>query len=305
MKRIDGKRISQEIVAELTAEVAALQGPQPCIAFIRVGADPASISYVRSKGRTAEEIGIKSLTIEMPETTSQDQLFATIDRLNADATVHGILLQSPLPRGLDEQSAFNRILPEKDVDGFHVENAGRVVQEDPDGFASCTPAGIIEICRREGISLDGKHVVVIGRSLIVGKTFALLAMQKGPNANATVTVCHSRTRNLPEIVRLGDVVVAAIGRPLFVTADMVKPGAVVIDVGINRVEDPSRKAGYRLVGDVDFDAVEPIASRITPVPGGVGPMTVAMLMANTLKAYRLQASDFPVASAVFAAPRNP
>lgn len=288
MKRIDGKKISQAIVAELTEAVARLDGPPPCIAFIRVGEDPASVSYVRSKNRTAEAIGIKPLLFELPESISQEELFAKVDQLNADPSVHGILIQSPLPSPLDEQAAFNRIAPEKDVDGFHVQNAGRLVQEDPNGFVSCTPAGIIEICQREGISLEGKHVVVIGRSLIVGKTFALLAMQKGPQANATVTVCHSRTRNLAEIARSADVIVAAIGRAGFVTADMVKDGAVVIDVGINRVEDASKKSGYRIVGDVDFAAVEPMASRITPVPGGVGPMTVAMLMKNTFKAYQLQ-----------------
>lgn len=288
MKLIDGKQISKDIVSELTEAVAKLEGPKPCIAFIRVGEDPASVSYVRSKNRTADAIGIKPLLFELPETITQEELFAKVDELNADASVHGILIQSPLPSHLDEQSAFNRIDPDKDVDGFHVQNAGRVVQEDPDGFVSCTPAGIIEICQREGISLEGKHVVVIGRSLIVGKTFALLAMQKGSHANATVTVCHSRTKNLPEVVRTGDVVVAAIGRPNFVTADMVREGAVVIDVGINRVEDASKKAGYRIVGDVDFQAVEPKASRITPVPGGVGPMTVAMLMKNTFKAFQIQ-----------------
>ncbi|MDQ8202985.1 bifunctional methylenetetrahydrofolate dehydrogenase/methenyltetrahydrofolate cyclohydrolase FolD [Pelagicoccus sp. SDUM812003] len=291
MKLIDGKQIAKDIVTELTEEVAKIEGPKPCIAFIRVGEDPASVSYVRSKNRTAEKIGIKPLLFELPESITQAELIKKVDELNADPEVHGILIQSPLPSQLDEQEAFNRIHPNKDVDGFHVQNAGRVVQEDPNGFASCTPAGIIEICQREGISLEGKHVVVIGRSLIVGKTFALLAMQKGPHANATVTVCHSRTRNLPEVVKSGDVVVAAIGRPNFVTADMVKEGAVVIDVGINRVEDPSKKNGYRLVGDVDFAAVEPLASRITPVPGGVGPMTVAMLMKNTFKAYKLQSSS--------------
>ena len=291
MKQIDGKQIAKDIVAELTEEVSKIEGPKPCVAFIRVGEDPASASYVRSKNRTAKKIGITPLLFELPETTAQSELDAKIDELNADPSVNGILVQSPLPPQLDEQAAFNRIHVNKDVDGFHVQNAGRVVQEDPDGFVSCTPAGIIEICQREGISLEGKHVVVIGRSLIVGKTFALLAMQKGPHANATVTVCHSRTRNLPEVVKTGDVVVAAIGRPNFVTADMIKQGAVVIDVGINRVEDASRKTGYRIVGDVDFAAVEPIASRITPVPGGVGPMTVAILMKNTLKAYKLQSSS--------------
>lgn len=288
MKLIDGKQIASDIVDELTQEVAAIDGAKPCIAFIRVGEDPASVSYVRGKNRTAEKIGIKPLLFTFDEDVSQDTLFAKVDELNQDPSVNGILIQSPLPRHLDEQAAFNRIDPDKDVDGFHVVNAGRIVQEDASGFVSCTPAGIIEICRREGISLEGRHVVVLGRSLIVGKTFSLLAMQKHPHANATVTVCHSRTKNLAEITKQADVLVAAIGRPEMVTADMVKEGAVVIDVGINRVEDTTKKRGYKLVGDVNFDEVAPLASQITPVPGGVGPMTVAMLMKNTLKAFNLQ-----------------
>lgn len=288
MKLIDGKQIARDIVEELTVKVAQIEGPKPCIAFIRVGEDPASVSYVRSKNQTADKIGIRPLLFTFEDTISQDELYAKIDELNADASVNGILIQSPLPHQLDEQAAFNRIDPIKDVDGFHVVNAGRVVQEDPSGFVSCTPAGIIEICRRENISLEGKHVVVLGRSLIVGKTFSLLAMQKGPHANATVTVCHSRTKNLRDFTRQADVLVAAIGKPEMVTGDMVKEGAVVIDVGINRVEDATKKRGYKLVGDVNFSEVSPLVSSITPVPGGVGPMTVAILMKNTVKAYELQ-----------------
>ncbi len=288
MNLIDGKKIASDIVDELTQKVSAIDGNKPCIAFIRVGEDPASVSYVKSKNRTAEKIGITPLLFTFDNTISQEELFAKVDALNEDPSVNGILIQSPLPSHLNEQDAFNRIDPNKDVDGFHVVNAGRVVQEDPDGFVSCTPAGIIEICKREGIKLEGKHVVVLGRSLIVGKTFSLLAMQKGAHANATVTVCHSRTRNLKEITRQADVLVAAIGRPEMVTGDMIKEGAVVIDVGINRVEDASRKRGYKLVGDVNFDEAALIASKITPVPGGVGPMTVAILMKNTVKAYALQ-----------------
>ena len=290
MKLIDGKRIARDIVDELTREVAAIDGAKPCIAFIRVGEDPASVSYVRGKNRTAEKIGIRPLLFTFDEDISQEELFAKVDELNQDSSVNGILIQSPLPKHLDEQAAFNRIDPNKDVDGFHVVNAGRVVQEDATGFVSCTPAGIIEICRREGISLEGKHVVVLGRSLIVGKTFSLLAMQKHPNANATVTICHSRTKNLVDITRQADVLVAAIGKPEMVTGDMVKEGTVLIDVGINRVDDSSKKKGYKLVGDAKFDEVAPLASAITPVPGGVGPMTVAMLMKNTLKAYKLQSN---------------
>ena len=288
MELIDGKQIASDIVDELTHEVATIDRVKPCIAFIRVGEDPASVSYVRGKNRTAEKIGIRPLLFTFDEDVSQEELFAKVDELNGNPSVNGILIQSPLPKHLNEQAAFNRIDPDKDVDGFHVVNAGRVVQEDATGFVSCTPAGIIEICRREGISLEGKHVVVLGRSLIVGKTFSLLAMQKHPDANATVTVCHSRTQNLADITRQADVLVAAIGRPKMVTADMVKEGAVIVDVGINRVDDASKKRGYKLVGDVNFDEVSPIASRITPGPGGVGPMTVAMLMQNTLKAFKLQ-----------------
>lgn len=288
MKNIDGKQIAKDIVSELTQEVEALNGEKPCIAFIRVGDDPASVSYVKSKNQTAEKIGITPILLALDESITQDQLLEKVGELNDNPQINGILIQSPLPKHLDEQAAFNHIDPLKDVDGFHETNAGRLVQEDSRGFVSCTPAGIVEICKREGIKMEGKHVVVLGRSLIVGKTFALLAMQKGEYANATVTVCHSRTQNLAEITRQADILVAAIGRPEMVTADMVSKDTVVIDVGINRVEDPTRKRGYRIVGDVKFAEVEPIASRITPVPGGVGPMTVAMLMSNTLKAYKLQ-----------------
>ena len=223
-----------------------------------------------------------------PETVTQEVLFTFIDQLNADNTVHGILVQAPLPSHIDETLTFRRIDAAKDVDGFHTVNLGKLCQEDRSGFVACTPQGIMELLERSNLSLEGKHVVILGRSLIVGKPFALLAVQKGPFANATVTICHSRTKNLPELVRQADVVVAAMGKPEFVTADMIKENAVVIDVGINRVADASRKSGYRLTGDVDFSAVSEKASHITPVPGGVGPMTVALLMKNTVKAYRQQ-----------------
>jgi methylenetetrahydrofolate dehydrogenase (NADP+)/methenyltetrahydrofolate cyclohydrolase len=258
---------------------------KPCIAFVRVGEDPASISYVNMKNRTAAEIGMQTRLELFPDDISQDDLFSTIDELNADDTVHGILVQAPLPRHMKDIDVFRRIAPEKDVDGLGTMNLGKVAQDDPSGFTSCTPAGIIELLARSNVSLKGKHMVVLGRSLLVGKPVALLGMQK--SANATVTVCHSRTADLPSVTRMADILVAAIGRPEFVTADMVKPGAVVIDVGINRVTDPSKKKGYRLTGDVCFEEVSAIASKITPVPGGVGPMTVAMLMKNTLKAYKL------------------
>ena len=287
MELIDGNRIAGEIIAELKAEVAGFPGRRPCIALVRVGEDPASVSYVRKKEKTAAEIGIESRIILPPVSIGQAELEELIDSLNNDAAVDGILVQSPLPKGLDESAVFRRIAPEKDVDGFKPLNLGKLAQEDDTGFSACTPAGIMELLARSGVDLSGKHVVVLGRSLIVGKPAALLALQKKAGANATVTICHSRTSDLPAMTRQADVLIAAIGRAEFVKAGMVKPGVVVIDVGINRVADPSKKTGYRLVGDVDFAGVAPLASKITPVPGGVGPMTVAMLMKNTVKAYRL------------------
>lgn len=287
MELIDGNQIAADIIAELKAETAALPGRKPCLALVRVGEDPASVSYVRKKDRTAAEIGIESRMILPPENITQDELFAIIDGLNADPAVDGILVQSPLPRGIDEVAVFRRVSPAKDVDGFHTMNLGKVAQEDATGFVSCTPAGIMELLARSGVDLKGRHVVVLGRSLIVGKPVALLALQKKAGANGTVTVCHSQTADLPALTRMADVLIAAIGRAGFVTAGMVKPGVIVIDVGINRIPDATRKSGFRLVGDVDFEAVAPLASRITPVPGGVGPMTVAMLMKNTLQARRL------------------
>jgi methylenetetrahydrofolate dehydrogenase (NADP+)/methenyltetrahydrofolate cyclohydrolase len=286
MELIDGNKIAAEIVAELKAEVAALPGRKPCIALVRVGEDPASVSYVKKKQTMAAEIGVESRLILPAVTITQADLFALIDQLNADAGVDGILVQSPLPKGLDEVAVFRRIAAHKDVDGFHTLNLGKLAQEDDTGFVACTPAGIMELLRRSAIPLAGKHVVVLGRSLIVGKPAALLALQRKPWANATVTVCHSQTANLPALTRQADVLIAAIGKAEFVTADMVKPGAVVIDVGVSRVPDPAKKSGYRLTGDVHFPTVSPLCSRITPVPGGVGPMTVAMLMKNTVKARR-------------------
>ncbi len=286
MELIDGNKIAADIIAELKTKVAALPGRKPCIALVRVGEDPASVSYVTKKVKTSAEIGIESRLILPPVTITQDELFALIDGLNADPTVDGILVQSPLPKGMNEVAVFRRIAAHKDVDGFHVLNLGKLAQEDTTGFTACTPAGIMELLRRSGVKLAGKHVVVLGRSLIVGKPVALLAMSRAEWANATVTVCHSQTANLSVITRQADVLIAAIGRAEFVTADMVKPGAVVIDVGMNRVPDPSKKSGFRLTGDVHFPTVAPLCAKITPVPGGVGPMTVALLMANTVKAHR-------------------
>lgn len=285
MKLIDGNQIATDIIAELKAEVSTISGRKPCIALIRVGEDPASVSYVRKKEKTAAEIGIKSQIILPPITISHEELAALIEEQNNDDTVDGILIQSPMPKQINELLIFRGISPDKDVDGLGTMNIGKIAQDDETGFISCTPAGIMALLARSDVDLKGKHVVVIGRSLLVGKPVALLALQKKAGANGTVTVCHSGTSNLPEIARQADVLIAAIGRPEFVTKDMVKPGAVIIDVGINRVDDDTKKRGYRLAGDVDFSAVSEIASQITPVPGGVGPMTVAMLMKNTVKAY--------------------
>jgi methylenetetrahydrofolate dehydrogenase (NADP+) / methenyltetrahydrofolate cyclohydrolase len=290
MDLIDGNQIAAAIIAELKAEVGALNGRKPCLALVRVGEDPASVSYVKKKEKTAAEIGVTSRIILPPVSITAVELFKLIDDLNADPTVDGILVQSPLPKHIDEVAVFRRVAPEKDVDGFNTINLGKVAQEDETGFVACTPAGIMELLARSGVNLKGKHVVVLGRSLIVGKPIALLALQKKAGANGTVTICHSATTDLPSITRQADVLIAAIGRAEFVTAEMVKPGAVVIDVGINRVPDATKKTGYRLTGDVDFARVSPRCAKITPVPGGVGPMTVAMLMKNTVKAFRLCAA---------------
>lgn len=286
MELIDGNLIAKQVLAELKTEVAELaaRGVVPHIVVLRIGNDPASVSYVNKKEKTARELGMKSTVKLFPETVSQAELEAEIDALNADPTVHGVLVQAPLPPHVDATAIFNRVSPEKDVDGFSTTNVGRLVQELPNAFAACTPAGIIELLERSGVKTAGRHAVVVGRSLIVGKPASLLLLSK--KSNATVTVCHSRTADLPAVARQADILVAAIGRPKFVTADMVKPGAVVVDVGINRVPDATKKSGFRLVGDVDFENVAPKCSLITPVPGGVGPMTVAMLMKNTLAAAR-------------------
>jgi len=281
---IDGKAIAAQVRGEIREAVSAwtAQGHRPpCLRVVLVGKDPASASYVRGKQKAALEVGIDAETLTYESDISEAELLRVIDRLNRDAGVDGILVQLPLPAHIDEQKVIYALDPDKDVDCFHPANVGRIMIGEP-RFLPCTPAGIMEMLRRTGIETRGARAVIVGRSNIVGKPMANLLMQKG--VDATVTVCHSRTRDLPAITREADLLVAAIGRAHFITADMVRAGAAVIDVGINRVEDASRPRGYRLVGDVDFDAVREKAGWITPVPGGVGPMTIAMLLRNTLKA---------------------
>jgi methylenetetrahydrofolate dehydrogenase (NADP+)/methenyltetrahydrofolate cyclohydrolase len=285
MELINGNEIASSIIEELKVKVSALEDSKPCVTFIRVGDDPASISYVRKKEKTAASIGIKSRLEVLPEKITQEELLEKITKLNSDDEVHGILVQAPLPSHIDETSIFNHVSPNKDVDGFNATNLGMLCQEQKDAFISCTPAGILELIKRKNIPTEGKHVVVLGRSLIVGKPAGMLFLRKGFPGNATVTFCHSRTPQLYNFTKQADILVAAIGKAHFVSADMVKEGSVIIDVGINRIPDNSKKSGFRLVGDVDFENVAPIAKLITPVPGGVGPMTVAMLMSNTLQAY--------------------
>lgn len=286
MKLIDGIATSNLIIQELSNEVKQLHGKRPQLVFVRVGDDPASVSYVKKKEKTAARIGIKSKLIRFDEKVSQAELFKKIDELNADPDIHGILVQAPLPAHINEIETFNRVHPDKDVDGFNTVNVGKLCQEDLSGFIACTPAGIIELIKRNSIPTQGKHVVVLGRSQIVGKPAALLMLRNALPGNATVTICHSKTKDLKRITQQADILIAAIGRPHFVTADMVKADATILDVGINRLEDSSQQKGYRIVGDVDFEGVCQKADWITPVPGGVGPMTVAMLMDNTLRAFK-------------------
>ncbi len=281
---LDGKSVAATVLNECRAEVALLleKGIKPGLAVVLVGNDPASQVYVGAKVRTCSELGFHSLKIELPETTTQDELLDVVRKLNADPAIHGILVQSPPPKHIDEEAVIRTIDPRKDVDGFHPENVAKLALEDPSGFVPCTPAGCMKLLEIAGIQTSGAEAVVIGRSMIVGKPIALLLV--GKNSNATVTIAHSRSKNLPEICRRADILIAAVGRPEMVKADWIKPGAVVIDVGINRIEDASKKSGYRLTGDVAYDEVAPLCSAITPVPGGVGPMTIAMLMKNTLQA---------------------
>ena len=286
--RIDGKAIAAQVrerVARETAELKA-RGVTPGLAVVLVGEDPASAVYVRSKGKACEEAGMKSVTIRRPADITQDELLGIVDELNADATIHGILVQMPLPKHMNPDVVVRRIRPEKDVDGFHPVNVGKLLIGEKDGFAPCTPAGVQEMLRVMGVETRGKDCVIVGRSNIVGKPMAALMVQQGDGADATVTICHSRTKDLASHTRRADILIAAIGRPRAISAGMVKPGAIVIDVGINRVEDASAPKGYSLCGDVDFEGTRRVAGMITPVPGGVGPMTIAMLLQNTVRAAR-------------------
>jgi len=285
---IDGKAVAGRVLEEVKEDVKTFSEKYrpPHLAVIIVGDNPASRSYVRSKVKKAQLCGVKSTLIELPANVSQDELEGRIEKLNSDREIDGILVQLPLPDHINQQDIIKSVSPLKDVDGFHPENIGLLASDTP-RFVPCTPLGIHELLKSYDVEIDGKHVVIIGRSLIVGKPLALLLAQRAEGFNATVTICHSRSRGLVELTRSADILVSAVGRPGMVGADMVKSGAVVIDVGINRVDDPGTKKGYRLVGDVDFEAVSRVASLITPVPGGVGPMTVAMLMKNTLHAATL------------------
>lgn len=286
---IDGRAIAEQIHAETSRSIDALQrrGAQPGLAFVRVGEDPASRVYVGMKERTSTRLGIHSVTHVLPEAASEAELLKLIARLNADPKLHGILVQAPLPRHINAAAVYASVSPEKDVDGFHPLNVGKLMLGDPTGFVPCTPAGVQELLVRSQVKTEGAEVVVLGRGNIVGKPMAAILIQKAQHANATVTICHGQTRDLAAHCRRADILIAAMGVPGFVKADMVKAGAVVIDVGVNRIKDPDAKGGSRLAGDVDFDGVRRVAGKITPSPGGVGPMTIAMLMRNTLRAAEL------------------
>ena len=285
-KILDGKSIAAAVLEECRAETLEMleKGIRPGLAVVLVGSDPASQVYVGSKARTCADLGFYSVKIELPAETTQEELLQVVRNLNADATIHGILVQSPPPKHIDEDAVIREIDPRKDVDGFHPENVAKLVLEDATGFVPCTPAGCMKLLEVSGIETNGAEAVVIGRSMIVGKPMALLLVSK--ISNATVTIAHSRSKNLAGICRRADILIAAVGRSEMVKADWVKPGAVVIDVGINRIPDLSKKSGFRLAGDVAYEEVAPLCSAITPVPGGVGPMTIAMLMKNTLQAAR-------------------
>jgi methylenetetrahydrofolate dehydrogenase (NADP+)/methenyltetrahydrofolate cyclohydrolase len=286
---LDGAAIAKEIRAEIAREVAGLaqRGIKPGLAVVIVGDDPASQIYVKSKGLACQEVGMLSETVRLPAETTEAELLSVVDRLNDDPSIHGFITQLPLPRHINSDAVLNRISPAKDVDGFHPSNVGKVLVGDPHAFRPATPYGVQQMLVRSGIETKGAHAVIVGRSNIVGKPMASLLMQDTPGGNATVTVCHSRSRDLPALTKQADILVVAIGKPAFITRDMVKTGAVVVDVGINRITDPSHPKGYRIEGDVDYGPVADIASAITPVPGGVGKMTIAMLLMNTLQAAKV------------------
>jgi methylenetetrahydrofolate dehydrogenase (NADP+) / methenyltetrahydrofolate cyclohydrolase len=287
-KLIDGRAIAEKVYVDLRREIAELKsnGVTPGLAVILVGDNPASRAYVRSKDKTCRDLGLHSVKLELPGSTTESELLARVEEMNRDRAIHGVLVQSPPPKQIDEALIVCALDPHKDVDGFHPENIAKLALGDPAGLVPCTPLGVQRLLIESKIDIGGAHVVILGRSMIVGKPLALLLMQKNKDADATVTVVHSRSRNLTEITRSADILIAAIGQPNFVKAEHVRNGVVVVDVGINRVEDAATERGYRLVGDVAFDEVANKASAITPVPGGVGPMTIAMLMSNTVKACR-------------------
>jgi len=289
---ISGTKVAEEIREELKVKVAELKkrGITPGLVIVRVGEDPASVSYVSGKSKASEELGIYSETIVFPESATEKELLDKVEQLNKDAKFHGILVQLPLPKHIDADKVLNLINPQKDVDGFHPINVGKLLIGEP-YFMPCTPHGIQELLVRSGNSPEGKHVVICGRSNIVGKPVMAILIQKKKGANATVTMVHTGTKNMAEVVRQADIVIAAMGSPKAITADMVREGAVVIDVGVNRVADATKKRGFRLVGDTDFDAIKEKAKAITPVPGGVGPMTITMLMMNTIRAAEMQAKS--------------
>lgn len=293
---IDGAAVANKVRAEVAIAAAALakHGIIPGLTVVLVGEDPASSVYVASKEKACKEAGMNGETIRMPATTTQAELLAVVDRLNADPAIHGILVQMPLPKQIDAQTVIRRIAPQKDVDGFHPINVGKVLIGDRDGFAPCTPWGVQVLLEAYGVKTAGMECVIIGRSNIVGKPMASLMVQPGANADCTVTICHSRTRDLASHTKRADLLIAGIGRAEFVRGDMLKPGAVVIDVGVNRVDDATAKAGYRLKGDVHFESAKEVASLITPVPGGVGRMTIAMLLKNTVRAAEMSGDSLPI-----------
>lgn len=282
---IDGKKIAQQIQDEIKSRLSKIQGRKPCLAVILVGNHPASRIYIERKSQACKEVGIQSLKIELPASTKENELLNQIAGLNNNPNVDGILVQLPLPHQINPSHIIEAISPEKDIDGFHPTNVGKMLIGETSGFLPCTPLGIRELLKRSNIEVAGRHVLVAGRSNIVGKPMAAILMQGNPQGNATVTLVHSKTNNVASLTRLADIIIVAIGQPLFLKADMIKEGAVVIDVGINKIEDPTRSSGYRLVGDADFENIKDKCSFITPVPGGVGPMTIAMLLSNTLKSY--------------------